>query len=212
MGLKRTHPCGILRTDHLGEEVILSGWVLRRRDHGGVIFIDLRDRSGVVQVVFEPKTAPEAHELAHSLKPEYVLSVKGRVRRRPEGMENPKLPTGEIEVEAHKLEVLNTSKTPPFPLDEEVPVSEALRLKYRYLDLRRPGGLEPLIFRHRVAQLARQFLNEQGFLRIRREPIGDPIDRRRQDRERSFLPRDGWCPPRCPVSPEHGQQVASGVH
>ncbi|WP_068668076.1 aspartate--tRNA ligase [Thermosulfurimonas dismutans] len=166
MGLKRTHPCGILCTDHLGEEVILSGWVLRRRDHGGVIFIDLRDRSGVVQVVFEPKTAPEAHELAHSLKPEYVLSVRGRVRRRPEGMENPKLPTGEIEVEAHELEVLNTSKTPPFPLDEEVPVSEALRLKYRYLDLRRPGGLEPLIFRHRVAQLARQFLNEQGFLEI----------------------------------------------
>ncbi len=166
MALKRTHPCGILNTQHLGQEVVLSGWVLRRRDHGGVIFIDLRDRSGLVQVVFEPKTAPQAHQTAHRLRPEYVLSVKGRVRRRPEGMENPKLPTGEIEVEAQELEILNPSKTPPFPLDEEVPVSEALRLKYRYLDLRRPGGLEPLLFRHRVAQAARQFLNAQGFLEI----------------------------------------------
>ncbi len=166
MKLKRTHLCGSLRTKHLGEEVTLSGWVLRRRDHGGVIFIDLRDRSGIVQVVFEPTTAPEAHELAHRLKPEYVLAVKGRVRRRPEGMENPKIPTGEIEVEAHALEILNTSKTPPFPLDEEVQVSEALRLRYRYLDLRRPGGLEPFILRHKVAQAAREFLNRKGFLEI----------------------------------------------
>ncbi len=166
MKLKRTHMCGVLRSEHIGEEVVLCGWVLRRRDHGGVIFIDLRDRSGIVQVVFEPGTAPEAHEQAHRLKPEYVLAVKGRVRRRPEGMENPKLPTGEIEVEAHTLEILNPSKTPPFPLDEEVPVSEALRLRYRYLDLRRPGGLEALIFRHRVAQLAREFLNNEGFLEV----------------------------------------------
>ncbi|QJA05920.1 aspartate--tRNA ligase [Thermosulfurimonas marina] len=166
MKLKRTHPCGILRPDHLGQEVVLCGWVLRRRDHGGVIFIDLRDRSGMVQVVFEPGTAPEAHETAHRLRPEYVLAVRGRVRRRPQGMENPKIPTGEIEVEAQELEILNPSKTPPFPLDEEVPVSEPVRLRYRYLDMRRPGGLEPFILRHRVAQAAREFLNAQGFLEI----------------------------------------------
>ncbi len=166
MKLKRTHPCGILRPEHIDQEVVLAGWVLRRRDHGGVIFIDLRDRSGIVQVVFEPTTSPEVHALAHRLRPEYVLAVRGRVRRRPRGMENPKIPTGEIEVEARELEILNVSRTPPFPLDEEVPVSEALRLKYRYLDLRRPGGLEPFLLRHRVAQAAREFLNREGFLEV----------------------------------------------
>ncbi|HFC97366.1 MAG TPA: aspartate--tRNA ligase [Thermosulfurimonas dismutans] len=166
MKLKRTHPCGILRPDHIDQEVVLAGWVLRRRDHGGVIFIDLRDRSGIVQVVFEPTTSPEVHALAHRLRPEYVLAVRGRVRRRPRGMENPKIPTGEIEVEARELEILNASRTPPFPLDEEVSVSEALRLKYRYLDLRRPGGLEPFLLRHRVAQAAREFLNREGFLEV----------------------------------------------
>ena len=166
MKLKRTHPCGILRPDHIDQEVVLAGWVLRRRDHGGVIFIDLRDRSGIVQVVFEPTTSPEVHALAHRLRPEYVLAVRGRGRRRPRGMENPKIPTGEIEVEARELEILNASRTPPFPLDEEVSVSEALRLKYRYLDLRRPGGLEPFLLRHRVAQAAREFLNREGFLEV----------------------------------------------
>ncbi|OAG27163.1 aspartate--tRNA ligase [Thermodesulfatator autotrophicus] len=163
---KRTHHCGELRSSHIGEEVTLMGWVLRRRDHGGVIFIDLRDREGITQVVFEPEINPETHEHAHRLRPEYCIAIKGKVRRRPEGMENPKIPTGEIEVAAYDLRILNTSKTPPFPLDEEVEVSEALRLKYRYLDMRRPALMEALRFRHKVARVARQFLDEKGFIEI----------------------------------------------
>ncbi len=163
---KRTHHCGELRTTHLGQEVTLMGWVLRRRDHGGVIFIDLRDREGITQVVFEPEINPQTHQHAHRLRAEYCIAVKGRVRRRPEGMENPKIPTGEIEVEAYELRILNTSKTPPFPLDEEIEVAEVHRLKYRYLDLRRPKMLEALRFRHRVAQAARSFLDQKGFIEI----------------------------------------------
>ncbi len=163
---KRTHHCGELRSDHIGQEVTLMGWVLRRRDHGGVIFIDLRDREGITQVVFEPEINPETHTHAHKLRSEYCIAVKGRVRRRPEGMENPKIPTGEIEVEAHKLRILNISKTPPFPLDEEVEVSEVHRLRYRYLDLRRPYMMEGLRFRHQVAQAARNFLDQAGFIEV----------------------------------------------
>ncbi len=163
---KRTHHCGELRASHIGEEVTLMGWVLRRRDHGGVIFIDLRDREGITQVVFEPEINPETHKHAHHLRAEYCIAVKGKVRRRPEGMENPKLPTGEIEVEAYALRILNTSKTPPFPLDEDVEVAEIHRLKYRYLDLRRPRMFKALRFRHHVAQAARNFLDQKGFIEI----------------------------------------------
>lgn len=163
---KRTHHCNELRKEHVGQEVTLMGWVLRRRDHGGVIFIDLRDREGITQVVFEPEINPETHAHAHKLRAEYCIAVKGRVRRRPEGMENPKLPTGEIEVEAKELRILNASKTPPWPLDEDVEVSEVHRLKYRYLDLRRPQMMEALRFRHQVARLARNFLDEKGFVEV----------------------------------------------
>ncbi len=168
-GLKRTHDCDSLTEVALGQEVVLMGWVLRRRDHGGVIFIDLRDRKGITQVVFAPEVDAKTHEKAHQLRSEYVIAVKGVVRRRPEGMENPKIKTGMIEVACHELRILNKSKTPPFPLDPEeisTPISETLRLKYRYLDLRRPHMIEALTLRHNVCQAIREFLNEREFLEI----------------------------------------------
>ncbi len=165
-GLKRTHHCNQLGTEDIGKEVVLMGWVLRRRDHGGVIFIDLRDREGITQVVFNPAVNPEVHAKAHALRSEWVLAVHGRVEARPEGMANPNLATGEIEVLVDELRILNTSKTPPFPLDEDIEVSENLRLKYRYLDLRRPAMAANLILRHRVCQAIRSYLNDNGFLEI----------------------------------------------
>ncbi len=165
-GLRRSHHCGALREDHIGQEVVLMGWVLRRRDHGGVIFVDLRDREGITQVVFAPEVEAQVHQKAHRLRSEYVIAVRGRVRRRPEGMENPKIPTGMIEVACTDLRILNRAKTPPFPLDEEVEVSENLRLKYRYIDLRRPHMVEGLMLRHRVCQAIRGYLNGRGFLEI----------------------------------------------
>lgn len=165
-GLKRTHDCGTLSEENIGEEVVLMGWVLRRRDHGGVIFVDLRDRQGLTQVVFDPQIEESAHKKAHALRSEYCIAVKGKVRRRPEGMENPKLKTGYIEVAVNELRILNPSKTPPFPLDEEGQVSEGLRLKYRYIDLRRPWMQEGLFLRHRVCQEMRGFLNGHGFIEV----------------------------------------------
>ncbi|RLB06385.1 MAG: aspartate--tRNA ligase, partial [Deltaproteobacteria bacterium] len=142
------------------------GWVQRRRDHGGLIFIDLRDREGITQVVFDPQRNEDAHQLAHNLRSEWVLAVKGEVRRRPEGMTNPKLKTGEIEVIVDELKILNIAKTPPFLIEDRIEVSENIRLKYRYLDLRRPRMLNNLRFRHNAAQIVRQFLNENGFLEV----------------------------------------------
>jgi len=165
-GLKRTHTCNDLGRANLDEEVVLMGWVLRRRDHGGVIFIDLRDRWGITQVVFNPVINSEVHAKAHDLRSEWVLAVRGRVESRPEGMTNPNLKTGSIEVLVEELRILNTSKTPPFPLDEEIEVSDTLRLKYRYLDLRRPVMAENIILRHKACQAIRSYLNEQNFLEI----------------------------------------------
>ncbi|MBO8143625.1 MAG: aspartate--tRNA ligase [Thermodesulfobacterium sp.] len=167
MRLKRTHYIEKLNKEFIGKEVIVSGWVLRRRDHGGVIFLDLRDRTGLLQVVFEEGLDPKIHELADSIRIEYVISVKGLIRKRPPGMENPKIPTGEIELVASDVEILNTSKTPPFPMDEDLSeVSEVVRLKYRYLEMRALDGLKPFIFRHQVNQTIREFLNNRGFLEI----------------------------------------------
>ncbi len=165
-GLKRTHDCYSLTEASLGHEVVLMGWVLRRRDHGGVIFVDLRDRKGITQVVFAPEVEPETHKKAHNLRSEYVIAVRGTVRRRPEGMENTRIKTGMIEVACTELRILNTAKTPPFPLDEETDVDESLRLKYRFLDLRRPSMLEGLTLRHRVCQDIRSYLNNLDFLEI----------------------------------------------
>ena len=164
--LIRTHFCNDLGKDNVGEEVVLMGWVLRRRDHGGVIFIDLRDRKGLTQIVFNPAINPEVHAKAHQLRSEWVLAVKGRVEARPADMANPKLATGEIEVLINELRILNTSETPPFPLDEDVEVSDTLRLQYRYLDLRRPEMTANLVMRHKAVQTIRNYLNDHGFLDI----------------------------------------------
>jgi aspartyl-tRNA synthetase len=164
--LKRTHYCGHLNASHAGEEVILMGWAHRRRDHGGVIFIDLRDREGLVQVVFNPEISAGCHDEAGRIRSEYVLAVKGLVRKRPEGMENPDLKTGVIEVMASDLEILNESKTPPFLLDSTAEISENVRLKYRYLDLRRPEIQKNLILRSRVAATTREYFCREGFIEV----------------------------------------------
>ena len=164
--LRRTHNCNTLGLDNLNQEVVLMGWVLRRRDHGGVIFIDLRDRWGITQIVFNPEVNPEPHAKAHQLRSEWVLAVKGKVEARPGDMENPKLKTGAIEIMVSELRILNTSKTPPFPLDEDSEVSDNIRLQYRYLDLRRPEIGANLVMRHTATQAARSFLCESGFLEI----------------------------------------------
>ncbi len=163
---KRTHNCGELTAEDIGKEVCLMGWVQYRRDHGGLIFIDLRDRDGLTQVVFSPDHNEEAHRQAHVLRSEYVLAIKGKVRRRPEGMENPKLITGEIEVVVYEWKLLNISKTPPFLIEDRIEVSENLRLKYRYLDLRRKKLAKNIILRHKAIQSVRRFLNEKGFLEV----------------------------------------------
>ncbi|NLN27169.1 MAG: aspartate--tRNA ligase [Firmicutes bacterium] len=163
--LWRSDACGTLRLADAGREVRLAGWVGRRRDHGGLIFIDLRDRSGVVQIVFQPDD-PELFAKAEALRGEYVISVKGKVTKRLEGMENPKLATGEIEVVAEDLVVLSEAKTPPFQIDRPGDVDERIRLRYRYLDLRRPALQRNMILRHRVMKAARDFFDENGFLEL----------------------------------------------
>lgn len=163
---KRTHCCGRLTADDAGNEVVLMGWVHRRRDHGGVIFVDLRDREGIAQVVFNPEVQADAHREAHRIRSEFVLAVKGTVRRRPEGMANPDLPTGSVEVMVNTLEILSEAKTPPFVLDAETEISESIRLKYRYLDLRRPELQRNIILRSRVAAAAREYFISRGFLEI----------------------------------------------
>ncbi len=165
-GLKRTHHCNDLNPSNAGQEVTLMGWVMRRRDHGGVIFIDLRDRWGITQVVFNPERNQEVHAKAHDLRSEWVLAVQGTVMARPEGMTNPNLATGGIEVMVNELRILNTSPTPPFPLDDESEVSENLRLKYRYLDMRRPTLCRNLVLRHQASHAMRSFLNDHNFMEI----------------------------------------------
>ncbi|HVF02968.1 MAG TPA: amino acid--tRNA ligase-related protein, partial [Rubrobacteraceae bacterium] len=161
----RTHTAGELRAGDVGDRVRLAGWVNRRRDHGGLIFIDLRDRWGVTQITFHPERA-EVFAQAEELRPEWSISIEGEVAKRPEGNENPELPTGEIEVSATSLTVLNAAATPPFEIDREKPVDELLRLKYRYLDLRRPRMRDNIIFRHRVVKHVRDYLAERDFVEI----------------------------------------------
>ncbi len=164
--LERTDYCGDLRLKDVGREVTLMGWVQRRRDLGGLVFIELRDRQGIVQVVFNPEISPEAHEKVQSIRSEYVIGVKGKVVQRPEGTFNPKLNTGEIEVLAQELKILNTSRTPPFPIEDEEEVAENTRLKYRYLDLRRPRLQRNLILRHQMAKEVRNYFDQHGFLEV----------------------------------------------
>src|SRR5436309_2983643 len=164
--MQRTRRCGELSAADVGQEVTLNGWVRVRRDLGNLIFIDLWDRSGTVQTVFDPGESPEAHQVAGDCRSEYVLAVKGRVTRRLPGTENPKLSTGEIEVRADRAEILNTSRTPPFPLTGDEAVDESLRLEYRFLDLRRQRLQGNLQLRHRLAKATRDFLDREGFLEI----------------------------------------------
>ena len=162
----RTHTCGELTGADNGAEVCLMGWVQYRRDHGGLIFVDLRDRFGLTQIVFSPEYAPEAHEQAGALRSEYVLAMKGKVRPRPEGMVNPNLKTGEVEVVVSEWKLLNTSKTPPFQIEDRVEAGENLRLQWRYLDLRRPRMARNLALRSRTAMAIRNELASQGFLEV----------------------------------------------
>ncbi|MCG8429714.1 MAG: aspartate--tRNA ligase [Candidatus Omnitrophica bacterium] len=159
----RTHTCGELDSGHAGSEATLCGWVARRRDHGKLIFIDIRDRTGYTQVVFIPKVAPGVHELAQTLRSEFVVKIRGQVNARPKGMINDKIPTGEIELMAQELEIINTSETPPFEIEDNPEVTEETRLKYRYLDLRREQALRNLKARSRLYKAARRFLDEEGF-------------------------------------------------
>ncbi len=162
----KTDNCGELRATHAGQKVLLAGWVNRWRNHGGVVFLDLRDRSGIVQITANPDKAPEAHAAMQQARGEYVLQIAGVVQARPEGLTNPDMPTGKIEVVAHQVEILNPSKTPPFYIYSDEPVDEALRLKYRYLDLRRRHMQRNIILRHRVVKYIRDYLDERGFVEI----------------------------------------------
>jgi aspartyl-tRNA synthetase len=164
--LQRSHNCGELTTSNSGETVTLMGWVNRRRDHGNLIFLDLRDRFGITQVVLDKEAAPEAHAKAEAARPEYVVAVTGRLRERGEGLKNPKMPTGDVEVVASTLLLLNDAKTPPFPIADDTAVNEESRLKYRYLDLRRPELQKNFVLRHEVTRAIRNYLSDQGFLEI----------------------------------------------
>ncbi|WP_319470783.1 aspartate--tRNA ligase [uncultured Pseudodesulfovibrio sp.] len=165
-GWRRTHHNNELTAANMDEEVCLMGWVQFRRDHGGLIFLDLRDREGLTQVVFNPEENAEVHERAHAIRPEYVVAVKGKVRPRPDGMANPNMVTGEVEIEVFEYKLLNTSDTPPFPIEDRVEVGENLRLKYRFLDLRRPSLAKNFIIRNKAAQSVRRYLDNLGFLEI----------------------------------------------
>jgi aspartyl-tRNA synthetase len=162
----RDKGCGEIKKSDIGLNLSLCGWVFRRRDHGGLIFIDLRDRSGIFQVVFSPDVSGDTHKLAHSLRSEYVISVSGEIRKRPAGTENPNLPTGMAEMYVNKLEILNESSPLPFTIEDAADASEMLRLKHRYLDLRRPEMQKNLIVRHKVTKVIRDYLDEKGFLEI----------------------------------------------
>jgi aspartyl-tRNA synthetase len=164
--MRRTHRCGELRASDAGKRVILQGWVHRQRDHGGLIFIDLRDRDGWTQVVFNPQLAPDAHETASGARSEFVLEVEGDVALRPPGTENTGLLTGDVEVVADRVEILNPALPPPFSIAEEGTVEEPVRLSYRYLDLRRPRMAGNLVLRHRVVKYIRDFFDARGFLEV----------------------------------------------
>ncbi len=163
---KRTRYCGELRREHIGQEVVLCGWVHRRRDHGGLVFVDLRDREGLAQVVINPEMSKDSHDKADALRAEYVISVRGVVQARPDGTVNPNMPTGEVEVQASSLAILNESKPIPFALDDVSDVAENIRLKYRYLDLRRPSIQRVFMKRAQLARTVREYLYENGFAEI----------------------------------------------
>ena len=199
----RTHTCGSLRATDAGAEVALCGWVAHRRDHGGVTFIDLRDRDGIVQVVFHPEDAPDAHGTAQRLGAEDVVRVTGAVRARPAGMENPALGTGEVEVAATGLEILNASETPPFPVEDRTEASEELRLRFRYLDLRRPEMTRTVALRHAITRTIREHMDGLGFVEIE-TPI---LTRSTPEGSRDFLVPSRLHPGSFYALPQSPQQL-----
>ncbi len=168
----RSHTCGAVTAETIGEEVRLAGWVAKRRDHGGLIFLDLRDRTGIIQCTFDPEASREAFPIAETVRPEWVVLLRGTVRRRPEGTENPNMATGEVEVVIHAAEVLNRSETPPFEIEAGIETDELTRLKWRYLDIRRPEVLGALELRDRVTQTFRRSLEERGFMEVETPILG----------------------------------------
>ena len=199
----RSHACGELRPEHAGASVDLCGWVASRRDHGGVTFIDLRDREGVVQVVFHPQEAADAHAAAQRLGGEDVVRVSGEVRTRPEGMRNPQLATGDVEVAASALEVLADAETPPFPIEDRIEAGEELRLRYRYLDLRRREMTEVLAIRHRINAITREHLDDLGF----REVETPALTRSTPEGARDFLVPSRLWPGTFYALPQSPQQL-----
>ena len=202
----RTHTCGEVRAANAGQEVTLCGWVHTRRDHGDLTFIDLRDRYGITQVVATAKERPEAHAALKDVRSEWVIRVRGTVRARPEGTRNPKLPTGEVELLATSVEVLNPSKTPPFYVNEETPVDESLRWKYRYVDLRRERSRELMRLRHEVVDFIRRYFIDRGFWEIETTNLirGDPTGARDFVVPSRYSPGKFWA---LPQSPQQLKQI-----
>ena len=199
----RSHTCGELRTGHSGEDVVLCGWVWRQRDHGGVTFVDLRDRDGLVQLVFHPEEAPEATAAAQAFRSESVVRVRGAVRRRPEGTVNPNLATGDVEVVVTEVEMLSAADTPPFPLEDRIDADELLRLKYRYLDLRRPEMTRILRLRHTINGMLREEMERLGFLEVE-TPI---LTRSTPEGARDFLVPSRLWPGSFYALPQSPQQL-----
>src|SRR5437867_8843141 len=202
----RTHTCGEVRASHTGKQVTLAGWVHTRRDHGELTFIDLRDRYGITQVVAHAKDKPAAHAALGKARNEWVLRVRGSVRPRPEGTKNPRLPTGEVEVVANEIEVLNESKTPPFYVNEETEVEETLRWKYRYVDLRRERSRDLMRLRHEVVDFIRNFMVERGFWEIETTSLirSDPTGARDLLVPSRYFPGKFWA---LPQSPQQLKQI-----
>ncbi|MFA5628952.1 MAG: aspartate--tRNA ligase [Dehalococcoidales bacterium] len=199
----KSHSCGELNRNNNQQTVTLSGWVDRRRDHGGLIFIDLRDREGMVQIVFNPENSKECHDIANSLRNEYVIQITGQVSLRPEGTINPNLPTGEIEILADSVKILNPSKTPPFYINEDIDIDENLRLKYRYLDIRRERMKNNIVLRHRVTKMMRDFMDNRGFLEIE-TPI---LIKRTPEGARDYLVPSRVYPGKFYALPQSPQQL-----
>ena len=192
----KSHTCGELRLANNGDQVTMAGWVHRRRSFGGLTFLDLRDRFGIVQIVADPELSPEAHQALEPVRMEWVLQIQGVVRQRPEGTQNPNLPTGDIEVVAKQVRVLNASKTPPFLISKDEEADENTRLRYRYLDLRRERMRRNLEMRHRTIKFIRDYLDQRGFIEVE-----TPILFKTTARRRSRLPGAIASPPRRVLRP-----------